>query len=115
MKGLGGSMTLRVRLPGTPAIQINAPAHPSQCLTPKHPSLLKPRLPHPRRLGGPRVGALATSPLPSEGVPNTGTKKWEKGGGQPGKWGNTLPSAPTHSHWPGGVWVRGGHTPYTTA
>ena len=54
--------------------------HPSQCLTPKHHSLLQPRLPDPCRLGGPRVGGMATSPLPSRGSPDMGTKNGKKWG-----------------------------------
>ena len=37
--------------------------HPSQRFTPKHHSLLQPRLPNPCRLQGPHVGGMATSPL----------------------------------------------------
>ena len=54
--------------------------HPSQCFTPKHHSLLQPRLPNPRRLGGPLVGRNCYSTPAFSGVPNTGTRNGEKGG-----------------------------------
>ena len=54
-------------------------AHLSQCLTPKHHSLLQPRLPHPCRARGPRVGRMATSPLPSQGSPTQGQKMGNRG------------------------------------
>ena len=53
--------------------------HLSQCFTPKHTSLLQPRLPHPCGLGGPRVGGMATSPLPSRGSPTRGQKMGKRG------------------------------------
>ena len=45
--------------------------HLSQCFTPKHHSLLQPRLSDPCCLGGPCVGGVATSTF--SGVPNMGT------------------------------------------
>ena len=54
--------------------------HPSQCSTPKHHSLLQPRLPDPCHLRGPRVGGMATSPLPSRGSPTRGQKMGKRGG-----------------------------------
>ena len=49
-------------------------------LSPKHHSLLQPRLHHPsRRLGGPRGGGMVTSPLPSRGSPTRGQKMGKKG------------------------------------
>jgi len=61
--------------------------HLSQCFTPKHHSLLEPRLPNPCRLRGPRVGGMAKSPLRSRASPTRGQKMgkggdiWENEGG----------------------------------
>ena len=67
--------TFARRAPGT---QLNALAIYPNALPPNNQSL-QPSLPDPCRLGGPRVGGLATSPLPSQGSP-TRDKKWGKGG-----------------------------------
>ena len=50
-----------------------------------HPSLLQPRLPNPCRPGGPRAGAMATSPLPQHGA-----KIWGGEGGAAGKIGGNF-------------------------
>ena len=63
---------MRARLPGAHLRTLHAnqySGHLSQCFTLKHHSVLRPRLPDPCRLGGPRVGGVATSPLPSPGSP----------------------------------------------
>ena len=86
------SLGLRVRLHPDPCA-----GHLSHRLTPKHHSLLQPRLHSPCRLGGPRVGGLATSLLPSRGSPTQGQKmgkpgdkKWESRGTKNGKTGGQL-------------------------
>ena len=70
---IGGTFAWRARHPN------QCFSHLSQCFTPKHHSLLQPRLPYPCCLGGLRVGGMATSPLPFLGSP-------------------TLPGALTYSH-----------------
>ena len=71
--------------------------HLSQCVTPKHHALLQPKLPDPCGLGGPRVGGMATLPLPSRGSPTRGQKMGKKGDNR-GERGEALPGAPTYPH-----------------
>ena len=72
--------SMRIHVPGAhPAHPNQCSRHLSHCFTAEHPSLLQPRLPNPCRLRGPRVGGMATSPLPSQGSPTRGQTMGKKG------------------------------------
>ena len=74
---------------------------------PKHHPLLQPGLPNPCRLGGPRVGGMATSPLPSWGSPTRGQKNGGKRGQPGGNRGKICPAHPARQGRDGGGGGRG--------
>jgi|Transcript_68884 hypothetical protein len=72
MDGAEGAFARRAPHPN------QCPGDPSQCFGPQHPSLLQPRLPHPRRLGGPNEQAEWLHRPCLRGGPKHGDKKMER-------------------------------------
>ena len=107
----------RARIPGAHPARARhlsqCSSHLPQCFTPKHHSLLQPRLPNPCRLGSPRVGGMAASPRPSRGSPTRG-QKWDKRGTK-GKIGKPFARCARRAHVLSRGEVReGGTTPCVT-